>query len=74
MYKRQATARECGLDGSAIEHVVTSQAYKDKLNRNLAEALESKLFGLPSTILDGKIYFGNDRLDLLEKHMKQAGY
>ena len=67
-----ATAEACGLDGSAIESIVSSEAYKDKLNQNLAEAVNGKLFGLPATVLDGKIYFGNDRLDLLERHLVRA--
>ena len=34
-----ATAEACGLDGSAIESIVSSETYKNKLNQNLADGL-----------------------------------
>jgi 2-hydroxychromene-2-carboxylate isomerase len=34
--------------------------------RNLAMALESGVFGSPSYVLDGEIFWGQDRLDLLD--------
>ena len=49
--------------------VVADPAFKRRLEDNLDEAVESGIFGLPTTVYRGKRYFGNDRLELLERHL-----
>ena len=65
-----SVAVDTGLDAQATREAMTGDAYRQTLDGNLQEALEIGLFGLPATILDRKLYFGNDRLDLL---LQQAG-
>jgi 2-hydroxychromene-2-carboxylate isomerase len=65
-----AWGAEVGLGG--VIEAVSDPVRKAELAANLEEALASGLFGLPAAVLDGKIYFGNDRLELLEHHLLQA--
>ena len=58
-------AADVGLDPGALGQAMTSPAYKEKLGNNLADAVDAKLFGLPVARVDGKIFWGNDRLELL---------
>lgn len=67
----RAAAAGAGLDPNAVEQVVGDGPYKHKLEANLAEAVAQGLFGLPTTIHEGKLYWGNDRLDLLERHLER---
>lgn len=65
-----SVAIDTGLDAQAAREAMTADAYRQALNDNLQEALALGLFGLPTTVLDRKLYFGNDRLDLM---LLQAG-
>ena len=63
-------AEAAGLSASVAEEVAAGPAYKARLGENLEEAVQAGIFGLPSVLLDGKIYFGNDRLDLLAQDLE----
>lgn len=58
-----------GLDPGFVARSSTEPVYKERLSDNLREAVEKGLFGLPTVVRDRKLYFGNDRLDLLERHL-----
>lgn len=62
-------ANECGLEASGIKSAVADPGFKLRLNANLDEAVESKIFGVPTVMCGSKRYFGNDRLELLERHL-----
>lgn len=64
-------ARQACLDESEIVDSTSDERYKSRLNVNLKQAIEKRLFGLPVTVYNNKIYWGNDRLDLLACHLKQ---
>ncbi len=66
----KSEAARIGLDEGQIDEVaMRSQPYKDRLNQNLQSAVQHNLFGLPAVIVDGKIFWGNDRLDLLRHYL-----
>ncbi len=65
-----AWGAEVGLGG--VIEAVSDPDRKAELEANHEEALAVGLFGLPAAVLEGKIYFGNDRLELLEHHLLQA--
>ena len=65
-----AWGAEVGLGG--VIEATSDPARKAELEANLEEAVAAGLFGLPAAVLDGKIYFGNDRLELLEHHLLTA--
>jgi len=67
----QRFAEMAGLDPAAVPAVVADERLKAALDANLAEAVASGLFGLPAVLLDGKLFFGNDHLDLVEHHLRR---
>ncbi len=58
-------ASEVGLDpasfGAALDEPATAAAHA----ATIAEALAAGVFGVPSFVLDGRVYFGNDRLPIV---------
>lgn len=65
-------AAGCGLDGAAIAAAAIDPGYGRRLEANNGEAIARGLFGVPSMICRGKLFFGNDRLDLMERWLTQA--
>ena len=62
-------ATEAGLDGARVIEGAQQRATKDALAANLETALAAGVFGVPTVALGEKLYFGNDRLELLELHL-----
>ena len=63
------SADEAGLNGAAAIKAARADEYKTKLSDNLQLAIEQNLFGLPAAVVDGKIFWGNDRLELLGHYL-----
>ncbi|MDQ0392572.1 2-hydroxychromene-2-carboxylate isomerase [Labrys monachus] len=59
-------AREAGLDGEALLPLARSEAAAQAYERNRADALSSDVFGSPSYVLGGEVFWGQDRLELLD--------
>ena len=63
-------AAEVGLERTDFFDKITSQPYKDKLRANTEELIKRGGFGSPTLYLNGDdMYFGNDRLPLLEARL-----
>jgi len=60
-------ADDAGLNGSQIEKVVDDERYKQTIVNNNAEAKERDVFGVPTAIFQGKLFFGSDHLNLLDR-------
>ena len=58
--------RQTGLDADEFFSKIQSQPYKDKLKANTEELIGRGGFGSPSIFVDGDMFFGNDRLVLVE--------
>lgn len=58
--------REVGLDEKEYFDKINSQPYKDKLRVNTEELIERGGFGSPTMFVNGSMFFGNDRLPLVE--------
>lgn len=62
-------AREVGLDQDP-EAVARSLTARRSLKRNVSEALELGVFGVPTLVCpDGTLFFGHDRLDLARAYL-----
>ena len=72
MHWVSSVGKQFGLDSAAIEDAMVSDSYKEKLNQNLEHAVQRKLFGLPTAVINKKLYWGNDRIDLLVQHLKHG--
>jgi 2-hydroxychromene-2-carboxylate isomerase len=67
-----AAARRAGLDAAELRAGGTSDAELDRVHEQYTqEALAAGVFGAPSYVLpSGEIFWGQDRLDLLERALK----
>ena len=58
--------REAGFNPETILAEASSSEIRAAYERNRLAAIELGVFGAPSYVLDGEIFWGQDRLDLLE--------
>ena len=65
-------AREIGADADRLRELVESGAAERRHEEIIALALELKVFGVPSFVVDGELFWGNDRLVLLRHYLKQT--
>ena len=61
----------CSLDAARLaqSHSAAVQAQYDA---NTQQAINNGIFGAPSYVLDGEMFWGQDRLDFLERQLKPA--
>ena len=62
-------ARAVGLDATALLAAVQEQPVKDQLRANTEEAVKRGAFGAPSFFVGEQMFWGNDRLVLLEQFL-----
>jgi len=62
---------ECGLDAARLEQSY-SQAVQERYENNTAQAIEAGVFGAPSFVIEGELFWGQDRLDFVERRLKAA--
>lgn len=70
IHELRRIAEECGLDSDAIAAASADETIKRKVLENTELAVREGVFGAPSVIADGKLFFGNDRLELLSNFLK----
>jgi 2-hydroxychromene-2-carboxylate isomerase len=58
--------REVGLDGKEFFTKIVSDEYKARLRENTEELIARGGFGSPTMFVEGSMFFGNDRLPLVE--------
>lgn len=61
-----ACADEVGLPGAALYEQADSEAIKAAYLANRETAIAADVFGAPSYVLDGEVFWGQDRLELLD--------
>ena len=62
----RSIVRETGLDEKEFFEKITAPAYKEKLRANTDELIARGGFGSPTMFVDGVMFFGNDRLQLVQ--------
>lgn len=65
-----AVAGRAGLDHAAFEALLHDPAVKDALRVNTEEAVARGAFGVPTFFWNGRMFFGNDRLALMEAFIR----
>jgi len=58
---------ECGLNADELMAATETASVKDKLRAYTDEAISRGVFGAPALVVDGELFWGNDRLHFLEK-------
>ncbi|MDR2308317.1 MAG: 2-hydroxychromene-2-carboxylate isomerase [Paucimonas sp.] len=61
------TLAQGGLDAEAFHALAARPEVKDALRQATEQAVERGLFGAPTFIVEGQMYFGQDRLDFVEQ-------
>lgn len=61
-----ACANRAGLDGPALLAAADSPPIRQRYEAALGQAVEAGVFGAPSYVLDGEVFWGQDRLELLD--------
>ena len=64
---RIAVANENGLDGAALHAAETSVSVQALYRQYSDEAVAQGIFGAPIFVLDGERFWGQDRLDFLDR-------
>ncbi|MFC5520240.1 2-hydroxychromene-2-carboxylate isomerase [Polaromonas jejuensis] len=59
---------ECGLPAARLEQSY-SQAAQERYEANTQQAIEAGVFGAPSYVVDGELFWGQDRLDFVERKL-----
>ncbi|WP_210497043.1 2-hydroxychromene-2-carboxylate isomerase [Microvirga antarctica] len=62
----QALADEAGLDGASIREIAQGSTAEAFYAINLENAVGGDVFGSPAYVLEGEVFWGQDRLDLLD--------
>ncbi len=67
-------ASAAGASADDARAALGDQAVKDRLRRETDGAIERGIFGSPYVIVDGEPFWGNDRLDEVEKWLETGGW
>ena len=59
---------ECGLDAARLEQS-HSPAVQTRYEANTQQAIDDGVFGAPSYVVNGEIFWGQDRLDFVERRL-----
>jgi 2-hydroxychromene-2-carboxylate isomerase len=61
---------EQGLSAQRLEQSY-SQAVHERYETDTQQAIDAGVFGAPSYVVNGEIFWGQDRLDFLERKLKE---
>lgn len=60
-------AQSIGIEGEALMQAAQTPEIKDELRRRVEEAVALGVFGAPTIVVDGEVFWGNDRLPQVER-------
>ena len=66
-----AIAGEAGLDGAALMKAAATAAVQAEYQRYTDDAIAANIFGVPWYVVDGEPYWGQDRLDFVERAFRR---
>ena len=69
---RQQIADENGLPGATLVQMEKHDAVVDEYRANTEEVDRLGVFGSPTYVLNGELFWGQDRLDFLDRALAQA--
>jgi 2-hydroxychromene-2-carboxylate isomerase len=63
-------AAQAGLAREDFLEALASKQYHDEVPKALMECMKERIFGVPTFVVDGKRFWGNDRLDFLAESLR----
>ncbi len=67
-----ALVARLGAPADAFRSLLQSDDVERRHEQTIADALAAGAFGVPSFVVDGELFWGQDRLPLLRRHLKGA--
>jgi len=68
----KALLEEVGIDGAGFERYAADEG-KRELAESFAEGERDKVFGVPTFLVDGEPFWGNDRIEWVIKKLDKMG-
>lgn len=65
-------AETAGLDSAALTGMIDDAETAERQEKNIEDALAAGAFGVPTFAVDGRIFWGNDRLVLVKHHLQSG--
>ena len=69
-----AVARALGIDGGALAAALEDPAIKQRLRDVVDDTVAREIFGSPYFVVDGEPFWGNDRLDQIDRWLETGGW
>ena len=69
-----AVARALGIDGDVLAAALKDPAIKQRLRDEVDDTVAKKIFGSPYFVVDGEPFWGNDRLDQIDRWLETGGW
>jgi 2-hydroxychromene-2-carboxylate isomerase len=69
-----ATAATVGIDSAALVEGLQDPAVKERLKTAVDDALADKVFGSPMMKVDAELFWGNDRIEQLDRWLTRGGW
>ncbi|MGB9172465.1 MAG: DsbA family protein, partial [Bradyrhizobium sp.] len=63
---------ECGLPGKALAEQSAGEEIGKIYEQNRQDAMTADVFGSPAYVLDGEVFWGQDRIELLVDALKSG--
>ena len=67
-------AQALGVDGDALVAAVQDQAIKDRLRAKNDAAIERGVFGSPTVFVGDEMFWGHDRLEMIDRWLETGGW
>ena len=67
-------AQALGVDGDALVAAVQDQAIKDRLRAENDAAIERGVFGSPTVFVGDEMFWGHDRLEMIDRWLETGGW
>ena len=68
----KSIVQDAGLNPDELIPASQTDATQAQYDKNTAEAIERGVFGAPTWILDGELFWGQDRLHFLERALRKS--
>ena len=69
-----AIAREVGIDADELATGIQQPQIKEALKTQVDQAIQSGVFGAPTIVVDGEVFWGNDRLPQIERWLASGPF
>lgn len=67
-------ADSVGIDKESLAAGLGDQAIKDALKTAVQQAIEVGIFGAPTTVVDGELFWGSDRIEQIDRWLERGGW